>query len=168
MAALIFIRLGIGLARASKQAARAGPVFGPIIKRVGRKAQFKLAGKRLARSAIISSVATQVFDLDDLFDKQVANRLGLKTTDEIVDIIVRSNARALLFNPVKGTELLFRDPGKFFFNVLERKVEFAKGVGARGIPAAVLFVPETRIKAAGRTIGGKFGEFIEEAADFVF
>lgn len=168
MAALILLRLGIGLSKVGKQAVKAGPVFGPIIKRVGRRAQFRLAGKRLARGAVISTVASQVFDLDDLFDVQIAARLGLKTTDEIVDIIVRSNARSLLFNPVKGSELLFKDPGQFFFNVIDRKLDFVKDVGFSGIPAAALFIPETKIKAAGRSIGGKFGEFIEEAADFVF
>ncbi len=168
MAAVIAIRLGIGLARVGKQAARAGPVFGPIVRRVGRRAQFRLAGKRAARSAVASTIVAEVFDLDDIFDKQIAERFGLKTTEDIVEIIVRSNARSLLFNPVKGGKLLFSDPGKFFFNVIDRKVEFAQRVGFSGIPAAVLFVPETRIKAAGRSIGGGLGEFIEEAADFVF
>jgi len=167
MAAVIVIRLALGLRAVSKQAKTAG-VFAPIITRIGRKAQFKLAGKRAARSTAATAIVAEVFDLDDLFDKQVAARLGIKTTDEIVDIIVRSNARSLLFNPIKGGELLFRDPGKFFFNVIDRKVEFVKAVGFSGIPAAVLFIPETRIKAAGRSIGGSFGKFIEEAADFVF
>ncbi len=152
----------------SKQSAKAGPVFGPIIKRVGRKAQFKLAGKRLGRSAVVSTVASQVLDLDDLFDVQVAARLGLKTTDQIVEIVERSNARSALFHPIKGGKLLFSDPGKFLFNVVDRKLDFARDVGFRGLPAAALFVPEIQLKAAGRTIGGSFGKFVEEAADFVF
>lgn len=175
LSVVVLIRLVHGLSKVGKQAKKAGPVFGPIISRIGRKAQFKTAGKRLAFITARGAIIAQFLDPDDVFDKFIAHQVGLKKTSEVVDVFSTRFQRSILINPISGLKLASTNPRKFIENLVDANEDLARGLGLGGIPTTLIFAPEIVFKAQGEALQTKdskilqgLGKALAATADFVF
>ncbi len=172
MSVVVLARLGLGLQKVGKQSAKAGPVFGPIVSRIGRKAQFKTAGKRLAFITARKTIIAQFLDLDDIFDAHIAEKIGSKKTSEIVDVFSDRFQRSVFFN---GAGLLGRDPRRFIENFFDANSDLVQGIGFSGIVPTIIFGPEISLKATGEALETKdskilsgLGHALAATADFIF
>ncbi len=128
-----------------KRAAKLGPEFSGIVKRLAVKGGTKTFAFRSLRAATAGTIIGIVFQADEIFDYLVERErskgrgaFGLKTTDEVRPVFTSALETSALVHPIRATKLLFTDPERFIENVVINKYEFFRDIGIRGAPAALI------------------------------
>ena len=134
-------------AKKARAAAKLGPEFGAIVRRLAVKGGTKKFAFRSIRAGLAGTAVGIIFQADEIFDwlvlrgrdgESFALPGGLKTTDETRQVFVDRLERSIFVHPISGSKLLLTNPKRFFQNALDARVDFAKGIGFSGIPALLV------------------------------